>query len=317
MTDTETNTRRDTLPYGIAPSAYRLPAQTRIGKVRLQVSNIEESIRFYHQVLGFHLHSRSEGRATLGAWCPSSEDPSPEERAMPSTDELIELYERPGARKVPRQGLLGLYHFAILLPNRASLGRFLQHLTTLGIHAGMADHWVSEAVYLNDPDGLGIEVYADRPREKWTHADRELSMTTLPLDVRDVIEAGHGRTWTGLPQGTVIGHVHLHVGDLAVAESFYHQGLGFDKTVWSYPSALFLAAGGYHHHVGTNTWAGTVPSAGENDARLLDWEIVVPDTASLDAVNDNLVRMNYQTKRIGNEIITQDPWGTGVRIVAA
>ena len=140
----------------------------------------------------------------------------------------------------------------------------------------MSNHLVSEAVYLSDPDGLGIEVYADRPRGTWQHEGRQLVMATEPLDVEDVVRAGGGEPWSGMPAGTTLGHVHLFVGDLDAAARFYHEGLGFDKTVWSYPGALFLSAGGYHHHLGTNTWAvGAVP-AGEGDARLLEWEIVLP-----------------------------------------
>jgi catechol 2,3-dioxygenase len=195
------------------------------------------------------------------------------------------------ARPVPRRGLLGLYHFAILLPDRASLGRFVAHLGEIGAYAGMSDHFVSEAVYLTDPDGLGIEVYADRPRGAWRYDERQLYMTTNHLDVEDLIKSARGERWSGMPPGTVLGHVHLYVDDIATAESFYHDALGFDKVVWSYPGALFMSAGGYHHHLGTNTWARGAPSAGDADARLLEWEIIVP------------------TKQL------TDPWGTGLRLV--
>jgi catechol 2,3-dioxygenase len=302
------------LPYGIAPSGYRLPNTTRLGRVRLQVADLDRSVTFYEQVLGFRILTQSEKSVSLGPVASSSNSFTPGN--SPSLP-LLELYEHTGARKVPRHGLLGLYHFAILLPHRLHLGQFIRHLGEIGIHAGMADHWVSEAVYLSDPDGLGIEVYADRPKESWRHHERELSMTTLPLNVQEVLEAAQGQLWNGLPAETVIGHVHLHVGDLHAAESFYHQALGFDKTVWSYPGALFLSAGGYHHHLGINIWAGNVPSAGDDDARLLDWEIVLPGMTNVEAVRDNLVKMQYQTAQKEGEIITQDPWGTKVRITSA
>ena len=165
------------------------------------------------------------------------------------------LHTRKGVTQA-RRGAFGLYHFAILVPDRAAIGRFAAHLSSLGISVGMADHRVSESLYLSDPDGLGIEVYADRPRRTWQSHDRELAMATDPLDITSVIAAGGGEKWDGAPPGTTMGHVHLHVGSLEGAEAFYHGALGFNKTVWSYPGALFLAAGGYHHHLGTNTGPG-------------------------------------------------------------
>jgi catechol 2,3-dioxygenase len=227
---------------------------------------------------------------------------------------LIELRERAGARPVPRRGRLGLYHFAVLLPDRAALGRFLRHLGELGERAGMADHLVSEAVYLTDPDGLGIEVYADRPRGSWRHEGGQLAMSTDPLDVEDLLRAGRGERWTGLPAGTVIGHVHFFVGDLARAEDFYHAGLGLDKTVWSYPGALFLAAGGYHHHVGTNTWAAGAPAATDEDARLLEWELVVPSAAEVERAAGSLAAAGWAVERMPGGALARDPWGTTVRI---
>src|SRR5690606_18004769 len=132
---------------------------------------------------------------------------------------LVELQERPGATSVHRRPRLGLYHYAVLLPDRPSLGRFVLHLRDLGESVGAADHLVSEALYLWDPDGLGVEVYADRPREAWRHRDREIEMATDPLDLAAVAEAGRGAPWKGMPPGTTVGHVHLHVGDLEQAAS--------------------------------------------------------------------------------------------------
>jgi catechol 2,3-dioxygenase len=228
---------------------------------------------------------------------------------------MLELHERPGARPVPRRGRLGLYHFAILLPDRAALGRFVAHLGRLGAYAGMSDHLVSEAVYLTDPDGLGIEVYADRPRSTWRHDDRQLRMATEPLDVDDLLRAAGGVAWTGMPAGTVIGHVHLFVGELATAAAFYHEAIGFDKVVWSYPGALFLSAGGYHHHLGTNTWAQHAPVATEEDARMLEWEIVLPDEREIALVAESLERGGYTVARGERAATVVDPWGVRVRFV--
>ena len=234
--------------YGIAPPGYRLPAATRLGPVRLQVADLARSLAYYERVIGLQALARDEHGATLGP---------PDEARV-----LVELKVRPGAAPVPRRGRLGLYHFAILLPDRAALGQFVRHLAEAGAYAGMSDHLVSEAVYLTDPDGLGIEVYADRPRRAWGREGRQLVMATEPLDVEDLVRAAGSARWSGIPAGTVIGHVHLFVGDLEAAAAFYHVGLGFDKVVWSDPGALFLSAGGYHHHLGTNTWATGAAPAG-------------------------------------------------------
>jgi catechol 2,3-dioxygenase len=293
---------RSQWPYGIAPSGYRLPDDTHVGRVRLQVSDLERSLAYYRDVLGFRALEQSTNGTVLGA----EGDDRP----------LVELVERAGASPVPRRGRLGLYHFAILLPDRAALGRFLGHLAQIGARAGMSDHFVSEAIYLQDPDNLGIEVYADRPRTAWRHEERQLTMATEPLDAQSVLQAGRGAPWTGMPQGTTIGHVHLHVGDIDEAAAFYHNALGLDKVVWSYPGALFLSAGGYHHHLGTNTWAVGVPPAGENDARLLEWEIVVPRADDVDAAARSVEAAGYRVGRDGNSRRLVDPWGTTLRLVA-
>jgi catechol 2,3-dioxygenase len=210
-----------------------------------------------------------------------------------------------------------LFHFAIVVPDRAALGRFLGHLAGLGVYAGSADHAVSEALYLTDPDGLGIEVYADRPRTEWRTAGQELFMTTEPLDLRGLLRAGGDTPWTGMPPGTRMGHVHLHVGDLEAAAAFYHAGLGLDRVVWSYPGALFLAAGGYHHHLGTNTWArGAVP-ARDDDARLLEWELVLPDASAVAEAARSLESSGFATAAHGDGRRARDPWGTQVALRAA
>jgi catechol 2,3-dioxygenase len=290
--------------YGIAPPGYRLPAATRLGVVRLQVADLTGSLAYYERVLGFRVVARGDHSAALG---PQGTDPRV----------LVELREHPGAAPVPPGGRLGLYHFAILLPERAALGRFDRHLAEAGEHAGMSDHLVSEAVYLTDPDGLGIEVYADRPRSEWRQEGRQLAMATEPLDVEDLLRAAGPEKWAGMPPGTVIGHVHLHVGDLERAAAFYHAGLGLDKVVWGYPGALFLSAGGYHHHLGTNTWArGAVP-AREDDARLLEWEVLVPTLSDARAALASLAGVGAPTEPSADGGTARDPWGTVVRLRGA
>jgi catechol 2,3-dioxygenase len=288
--------------YGIAPPGYRLPADLRLGTVRLQVADLARSLEWYGRVLGVEVRGNRDGVAVLGA--------------AHGDRPLIELHERAGAQPVPRRGRLGLYHYAILLPDRASLARFVQHLAELGERAGMSDHLVSEAVYLTDPDGLGIEVYADRPRGEWRYDQRQLVMATDPLNVDDLLRAAGTEPWTGLPRGTVIGHVHLFVGDLQRASGFYHAGLGLDQVVWSYPGALFLSAGGYHHHLGTNTWATGALPAGDDDARLLEWEILLPRGSDVQAALASVAATGAPvTAGAGNGLAT-DPWGTAVRLLA-
>lgn len=291
-----------TLPYGLQPTGYRLPDATRLGRARLQVTDLARSVTFYREVLGFRVISETSDAALLGA----HGDDAP----------ILEL--RAGAAKpVPRGGRQGLFHFAILLPDRASLGRFLRHLSDIGAQAGASDHLVSEAIYLSDPDGLGIEVYADRPRESWQHAGRELTMATIALDAQGVAAAGGSAPWTGMPTGTTLGHMHLHVGSLEEARAFYHEALGFDLVVWSYPGALFFSAGGYHHHLGTNTWAAGRPSAAAEEARLLDWELVLPDAAAVALARASLQERGYEVTTSDRGVSVEDPWGTRVTLVAA
>ena len=285
--------------YGIAPPAYHLPERTRLAAVRLQVSDLARAVKYYERVLGLRQLATSRDDIGLGA----------EGDGQP----LVWLHERPEARPVPPGGRLGLYHFAILVPDRASLGRFVRHLGELGEYAGSADHAVSEALYLSDPDGLGIEVYADRPRSTWRTQGRQLYMTTERLNIRDLLAAAGSQPWTGMPGGTVIGHVHLHVGDLDQGAAFYHEGLGLDKIVWTYPGALFLSAGGYHHHLGTNTWSSG-PPATDQDARLLSWTVALPSIADVEAAGRSLESAGYRVSRTEATVTADDPWGTTVRL---
>lgn len=284
--------------YGIAPPGYRLPAGIRLGPVRLQVSDLELSLEWYRRALGLRVLESSTG-ATLGGRDGAS---------------LVELRERRGAHPMPRRGRLGLYHFAILLPDRADLGRLVRHLGDIGERAGMSDHLVSEAIYLSDPDGLGIEICADRPRDRWRRDGRQLAMATEPLALDDLLRAAGAERWSGMPAGTVIGHVHLHVGDLDRAEAFYHGGLGLDKVMWGYPGALFLSAGGYHHHLGVNTWATGAEPARESDARLLEWELVLPGHAEVQAVIASLEASGAKVEGDVAGGVVRDPWGTALRL---
>lgn len=305
--------------FGIAPPHYRLPAATRLGVVTLQVSSLERSVAYYHTVIGLDVMHRDAQSATLGVAGDGSA--------------LIVLRERTGVRPVPPSGRLGLYHVAILLPDRASLGRFLRHVTERQEPVGMSDHYVSEALYLTDPDGLGLEVYADRDRTTWQVTAGQLAMGSVPLNTPDLAAAARNVPWTGAPRGTCIGHMHLHVGTISAASEFYHNVLGFDKTVWEYPGALFMSAGGYHHHLGTNTWARQAIAAPEDEARLMSWTVIVPTRNDVQAIIDSCTRHGVavlppvQPPVNGNSAVATepdsftpvriaDPWGTVVCVHA-
>jgi catechol 2,3-dioxygenase len=278
-----------------------LPAGLSLGPVTLQVADLKRSIGYYDQFLGLR-----------------AEKLAPESASLVTDDgtTLIELRERQGARPAPKRGRLGLFHFAILLPDRASLGRFFVHLRGLGVTPGMSDHLVSEALYLYDRDGLGIEVYADRPRDTWRTEGNQLAMAVDPLDVDSLVAAGGGSAWHVMPRGSVMGHVHLHVGDLQEASGFYHRAMGFDLTAWNYPGALFMSAGGYHHHLGTNIWAVGAEPPQPDDAQLLEWRMVLPSAEDVDAAAKSLADAGHAVTRGTPGIVVADPWGTRVRITS-
>jgi catechol 2,3-dioxygenase len=288
--------------HGIAPPGHRLPETTYPGPVVLQVAELERSLAWYGGTLGLRLLEREAGGAVLA---PHGED-----------HPLVELRERRGAAPAPPGGRPGLYHFALLLPDRPALGRFAAHLAAAGVRAGASDHAVSEALYLHDPDGLGVEVYADRPRETWRHRDGQLLMSTDPLDLRALLRSAGGEPRTGMPPGTRIGHLHLHVGDLERAAAFYHRALGLDLVVWSYPGALFLSAGGYHHHLGLNTWAASSTPPTDGDARLVEWTLVLPGAADVEAAAARLEAHGAPVERGPSGARVRDPWGTALRLVA-
>jgi catechol 2,3-dioxygenase len=279
-----------------------LPDGTHPGPVRLRVAELERSVDWYARTLGMRVLSQDAGEVVLGTGAGGGPG-------------LVTLVEHTGASPVAAGGRPGLYHYALLLPDRASLGRFVGHLQSLGVAAGATDHRVSEALYLGDPDGHGIEVYADRPRSGWTRTvEGEVAMSTDPLDPVDLLRAGGDAAWEGLPPGTVMGHLHLHVGDLEQAESFYGAGVGLEVTVRGYPGALFLSAGGYHHHLGLNTWARRRDPAPPDEARLLLWELVVPSSAHVDAALERLAGAGHPVEPTDRGGVIRDPWGTRLHL---
>jgi catechol 2,3-dioxygenase len=242
---------------------------TRMGPVELSVADLERTLDYWQGVVGLRVLARDDGRASLGA-----------------DTELVRFVEEPGAGSA--RGFAGLFHVALLLPSRRDLARWLAHAGRDRVALeGLSDHAVSEAIYLRDPDEHGIEIYADRPRAQWEGRVREL-MTTVPLDVESLFtELDEPRT--ELPDGTVVGHTHLCVSDIADTVHFYGGELGFEVMAQLGPMAAFLAAGGYHHHIGANTWESRDrPKAPVGTARLLVATILVPDERELERVADRL-----------------------------
>jgi catechol 2,3-dioxygenase len=273
-----------------------------MGRVHLGVADLERSLGFYTEALGFEEYRREGGVAALGA----------------GGEELLELREHPGAGHRPK-GTTGLYHYAVLVPDRASLSRSLRRLLGAGWRLwGASDHLVSEALYLDDPDGNGIEIYHDRPGHEWPWDGYTIRMDTLPLDLDGLLSETSPDGDQGLlPAGTGIGHIHLHVGDIERARVFYSDILGFDVTTLWRGTALFVSAGGYHHHVGLNTWAGAdAPQAPPGNAGLERFEILVPGARELEAVSKRLEESGTRFERHDEEIRTSDPWGNGISVAA-
>lgn len=231
---------------------------------------------------------------------------------------MLLTIEQPDGVTPKESRATGLYHFAILLPTRADLGKALLHFVQNNIPLGASDHLVSEALYINDPDGNGIEVYADRPASTWKWSNEQVEMTTEPLDGQSVLEAGQGEVWAGLPTDTLMGHIHLHVSELSRTEEYYTKGLGFDVVTRYGGQALFISTGGYHHHIGLNTWNGIgAPSPSENSVGLKWFTLVLPNEEALTQTLANLHGIGAWVQEDGREIFTKDPSGNKIKLVIA
>lgn len=281
-------------------TSSRLAPGMGMGRVHLNVADLERSLGFYTEALGFETQRRGDGVAALGA----------------GGEELVVLLEHPGVGRRPK-GTTGLYHYAVLLPDREILSRSLRRLLESGWRLwGASDHLVSEALYLDDPDGNGIELYRDRPSSEWRWDGDTIHMDTIPLDLDALLaETGEDEKGSGLPVGTGIGHIHLHVGDIERARSFYRDVLGFDVTALWQGAALFVSAGNYHHHVGLNTWAGA-DTPPPDAAGLERFEILVPDASELKRLSQRLEvsGTDYESREEG--LLTSDPWGNGISVKA-
>jgi catechol 2,3-dioxygenase len=275
-------------------------APLRIGKVTLTVRDVESVGRFYEHALGLHLLTKNDGLRQFGV----------------NETILLELHHSPEARLRSRDEA-GLFHTAFLLPTRADLGRWINYAveTRLPIH-GVADHLVSEAIYLADPEGNGIEIYADRPHSTWQISDGMIQMPSNPLDVVDASKSSGATRWHGFPEGGIIGHVHLQVGAIAPAEAFYSSVLGFDITC-RYSGGSFFGAGGYHHHLAANVWNSegakvrTYSSTG-----LADIEIKAGDRSAFEALASRAKRAGVPFERHERGLSIRDPWGTSFTVVS-
>jgi catechol 2,3-dioxygenase len=289
-----------------APAKAAVPADTRMAAVHLSVAELSRSIAYYESAIGLRVHERAGDRASLGT----------------GGEDLLVLREEPGAR--PARGYAGLYHFALLVPERTDLARWLAHAARENVPlVGMSDHFVSEAIYLSDPDEHGIEIYWDRPRAVWEGLVAE-RMTTLPLDVGDlfgVLDEPRAEPFDGLAGGTVMGHVHLRVAEIPATIAFYCDALGFGLMAAFGAQAAFMSAGGYHHHLGANTWEsrGRGP-APPGHATLEQATIVLPAAADVD-------RLAHEAEQVGAEpearsgdnggLLVRDPSGNPILLTAA
>jgi catechol 2,3-dioxygenase len=278
-----------------------IPSESYIGPVHLTVADLDREREFYERAIGLRILG-TNGDAHGSTLCLGADGTV-----------VVELIGDPDAPP-RRRGTTGLFHLAILVPTRADLAGALRRVVAAGGPlAGASDHLVSEALYLADPEGNGIEIYRDRPREEWRRVDGQIEMATLPLDLDSLLAEQGERESPRAPAGTRIGHVHLHVADLAAAQEFYAGVLGFDVTVRGYPGALFLSAGGYHHHIGVNTWAGKgAPAPPPGSRGLRDFAIVLPGAAELDAAERRLRDAGVEARRDTDGVHAADPSGNGI-----
>ncbi|MEA2324122.1 MAG: catechol 2,3-dioxygenase [Solirubrobacteraceae bacterium] len=277
-----------------------IPAETRMGAVHLSVADLDRSIAYYESAIGLSVHDRAAGRAALGT----------------GAEDLLVLLEDPGAR--PAHGYSGLYHYALLVPERADLARWLAHAGRERVPlVGLSDHFVSEAIYLSDPDDHGIEIYWDRPREVWEGQVAE-RLTTQPLDVSSLIGElrDPNEPFERLAGGTVMGHVHLRVAQIPPTVSFYRDALGFGLMA-SLGSAAFLGAGGYHHHLGANIWESAgAPPAPPGFATLKQATVVLPDAADVDRLAARAADAGREAEPHDGGVRLRDPSGNVVVLAA-
>jgi catechol 2,3-dioxygenase len=288
-------------PRTDATTTTRLADAARPGEVHLTVTDLDRSVAFYEDAIGLRVHRRERGAAALGA----------------GGEDVVVLHEEPAARRAGRHG--GLYHVALLYPTREELARAALRLAVARVPIqGASNHGTHEAIYLPDPDGNGLELAADFPREQWPDISGPAGYGggPAPLDLDDLLATVAGEDVTRhAAAGVVVGHVHLHVGDLAAATRFYRDGLGF-AVMTDLGTAVFVSAGGYHHHVGFNVWRGRgVPPAPADAVGLRHWTLVVPDGAELAAVRARLEAIGAPAEQRPDGLLARDPSGIAVLVV--
>ncbi|MET3698930.1 catechol 2,3-dioxygenase [Bacillus oleivorans] len=272
-----------------------------VGQVHLKVQNLDRSVAFYQQIIGFKVLEKTEHKAVFTA-----DGKTP-----------LLIVEQPENVKPLNHRDTGLYHFALLLPSRPLLAKALIHLAQSQYPLqGASDHFVSEALYLADPDGNGIEIYADRPADTWEWNNGEVNMATVGLNVQDLLAEDDGTPWQGLPEATVMGHIHLQVSELAKIEEYYVKGLGLDVVTRYGRQALFISDNGYHHHIGLNTWnslGGKAPA--ENSVGLSWFTLVFPSEEIRNQKIDQLKAINAPVQEENGKFITNDPSGNTIWLV--
>ncbi len=269
---------------------------TYVTNVELKVSDLQRSLTYYQDIIGFKVLHQESHKATLTA---------------DGHTALLTIIQ-PETVEEKQRMTTGLYHFALLLPTRRDLANIITHFHEKGVYLGASDHAVSEALYLNDPDHNGIEVYVDRPESEWTWYVDQVHMVTEPLNIRSILEEGNGN-WNGLPGGTVMGHIHLSVSNLAEAEQFYTNGLGYDIVSRYGTQALFISTGRYHHHIGLNTWhSENAPKLGENQVGLKTFSLRLDNEEQASSMKANLRAMGAPVIDIDGGFQTEDPAGNTV-----
>jgi catechol 2,3-dioxygenase len=276
---------------------FHLEPITFVGQVNLKVQNLQRSLAFYKEVIGFRILEQTERSATLSA----------------DGKTVLLSIEQPN-NVVPKQGrTTGLYHYALLLPHRSDLAAIVQYFLEIGLQFGSSDHLVSEALYLSDPDGNGIEIYVDRDPSEWNWENGQVEMTVDPMNFPDLLSGGNQQPWNGLPAGTVMGHIHLHVSELKKTEEFYSKGLGFDVVNRYGTQALFISDGKYHHHIGLNTWNGVgAPPSPPNSVGLESFTIMLANEEKLNRIIAQLKSIRASVTQENGSYVTSDPSGNRI-----
>lgn len=283
---------------------FHQPPHSYVGHVHLVVEDLERSLTFYQEIIGLQVLKQAEKEAELTA----------------DGKTTLVTIEQPDNVTPKQHNRTGLYHLALLLPERFDLANVLLHLLQTGYPLqGASDHLVSEAIYLADPDGNGIEIYWDRPAETWKWDGPEVVMATDPLQAQDLMAKAKGSDWVGLPSGTIMGHIHLQVSDLDKAENFYCKALGFDLVNSKYgQSARFVSSGGYHHHIGLNTWhSAGAPPRSENSVGLKLFSLVLPsEEARKNAVHE-LRQLGEPVSEENGVVLAKDPSGNHIQLLVS